>query len=82
MPSTTKPSNLIFTLLLTLVTRQCQMRPCLRGEVGHAPKRITEIVDIEGETRNIPEGGDGNFGQDPEVGTASVSCMGHPTNSG
>ena len=36
----------------------------------------------EGEVRHIPEGVDGNFVQDPEIGTASVDHNGDPIDSG
>ena len=50
--------------------------------MGHPPERVTVSVYREGEVRYIPEGGGRHFGQDPELGTASVAGEGEITNSG
>ena len=80
-PSTTNPYNLISTLLFPLASRQCQLHPRRRVIVVHAPEILEASVDCEGEVRHVSEGVDGNFGQYPEGGTASVVCKGNPTNS-
>ena len=50
--------------------------------MGHPPDRVEADVDCEVEVSHIPEGGGGNFVQDPEVGTTGVACEGETTKSG
>ena len=52
-------------------------------EIGSPPpERVAASMDCKVEVRHVPEGGGGNFGQDPEGGTASVAHELDPPKSG
>ena len=79
IPNPTNTYNLFYTLLSHLISWQRQLHPRCQWRVGHTPDRVTEIVAREGEVRHFPEGGGGNYVQDPEGGTASLACKGDTT---
>ena len=72
-PRPTKPSNLISTFLSPFALWKFQLRPYRQGRVGNDPERVAASVDREVEVRHVPEGGGGNFGKYPEVGTAILN---------
>ena len=73
--STTDIYNLFSTFLSLFYSRQCQLSPRHWWIVGHDSYIFRLSVDSEGEVMHVPEGGGGNFGQDPKVGTASVHLL-------
>ena len=81
-PRPTNPHNVLSTLLSPLASRQCQIRPLQQGRVGQPPEIVTASVSHKREARNSPEGDGGNFGQNPEGGTASVYRKLYTTKSG
>ena len=72
IPRPNNPSNLYFTLLYPLASQYIQLHPHHQGKVVHTPNIVTSSVAHKGEVWNVPEGGGGNFGQDPEGGFRHV----------